>query len=97
LHGFGDTVGAALMLDGGQDALRPERFGGGNDFFVVGGYYDLLGQFCLAGLLVGVLDEEFTCIFGENLTGQSCRTVSSRYNSNNFHLGLYVDINVFFD
>jgi hypothetical protein len=41
-NGLGDAVCAALVVGRSQNALGAECLSGGNDFFVIGGYYHLL-------------------------------------------------------
>jgi hypothetical protein len=78
------------MLRRSHNTFGPEGAGGGSNLFVIGGNYHLLWQPGKARPLVCVLDEKFARVFGENFTGESCRTISSGYNSYYQHFILYL-------
>jgi hypothetical protein len=78
------------MLRRSHNALSAKSLGGSRNSRVISSNYYLLGQPGKARPLVCVLDKKFARIFGENFTGESCRTISSRYNSYYQHFILYL-------
>ncbi len=83
--GLGDAVGPALVGRVGHHALGAECPGGLDDSLVVGSDEHSLRQGGLAGPLVGVLDEIFAGILGENFPGEPGRIVPRRYTDYDFH------------
>jgi len=70
------------MGRGGHNALSTECIAGIANNIAIGGNENIINRFGAQSLLVGVLNEKFAAIFGENLGFESSRPVSGRNDYN---------------